>query len=162
MKIPLALREQIGKIGEKILAGDTDRVTAVDLLERWVFKNAAHIAHALVRDWARERVNNWLKVRLREEANRRVRPPEAETLFDLLQDAPSWNIEIGVGRFVDLVDATRPELLAWQKQAHVKRDNVTDYSRRVDAVVECLIPRMTDDTMRAGEALRSMVASRAA
>ena len=46
MKVPLAFREQVDKIGAKILAGDTDRVTAADLLERWVGVDAYSLRNA--------------------------------------------------------------------------------------------------------------------
>lgn len=155
MRVPLAFREQVHKIGTKILAGDADRVIGADLLERWVFKNALPLAHAVVRDWVRDKLSDWLRDRLREEADRKVRPPAEEALFDILDQMPE-QIEIGVGRFIDRLDATRSQLLTWQRQAHVKRDNVVDYGVRVDRVVACLLPRLTTDEMTVREALLEM------
>lgn len=155
-KTPAPWREQLDDIGRKLTSGDrktSDRIVAADQLERWVFKNCNHLAHAIVREWVRDRLDDWLRARLREQADTRVRPKAQEGLFDLLDQMPE-RIEIAVGKMIDRLDARRPQIIAWKKQAQVKADNVLGFKSQVDACANYLLAQMTDDDTTVREVLQ--------
>jgi len=149
----MAFREQVHKHGAKVIAGDMDRVVVADVLERWIFRNAVPLAHSIIRDWVRSRLDDWLRARLREQANSKLHPPAEEALFDLLDDMPE-RIEVGIGRFIDRLEATRPQIRSWQRLAHVKRANIIGYCEKVDRVAARLLPMLTDDQTTVREVLR--------
>jgi hypothetical protein len=158
MRTPTAFRVEVDKIGQRVLAGKTDQEAALDLLVRWASGDRPDLIPDLMRDvfrdWARGKLNEWLGKRSKE-----VGQPTADLqmMIELFGDVPT-RIEVGPNRFVNLLDANRAQLHAWQRQARVKADNVTGYAERVDRLIAWLDPQLADDQMTTRTALAMAVA----
>lgn len=154
MKAPTAFRVQVDKMGASVLAEETSQSNAVGVLVRWAFDHAPDLVRDVFREWAAARLNEWLGKRSAEAGQLTA---DLQLVFDVFGDVPT-RIEVGPNRFVNLLDATRIQLHAWQRQARVKANNVTGHAERVDKLVAWLDPQMVDDEMTTRTALARQVA----
>lgn len=158
MKVPAAFREQVHKVGAKVLSGDTDRVLAVDLIERWAFKNSMALVHAVFRQFAKSALDGWLGRHSAELADEREHDPAEQLALDIFGDVP-LRIEIGIGRFADLVACRRPQIQAAIRQADVKAENAAGHKQRIHDLGARLLPLLPDDEITVRDALRNLQAS---
>jgi hypothetical protein len=152
-KTPAAFREQLAKIGNKVLVGDLDRVRARDQLLNWIKRNDRPLADSIIRDFGADRLSDYLRHQAVMLADAHKHDPAEQLALDIFGDVP-LRIEIGIGRFADLVDCRRPQIKAAIRQADVKADNAAGYRQRMHDLGARLLPLLPDDETTVRQALR--------
>jgi len=145
MRNPPWLDSELESAAARIVAGDTDRETAIDAITGQIISRDAALVRSFVREGAGKKVRERIKARLityyAAGGNAGTEPGDQLELFAALPRL----LETSPGRFAHISTMTGPDWDAALRQAEVKADNSGQYAKAVRRAHDQVRPLLADD-----------------
>jgi hypothetical protein len=155
MKTPKWFKQHLATIGGRVLERESTEDQGADDLTDQIFDKGEGFARAIVREYARKQLKNWVT------SHRRGTPVDEDTgQTDLFPQLPR-NLEVAPGRFAAQAVMTRRDWDAALKQAETKANNAGGHYEAVKQVYDQVRPLLTSDELTTAEVWKSTQLGRA-